>query len=230
MPRSRLPSNWRLDPEVVRRAYDQGAAHLVELARSGEPDRWGEPALGDWTRRDLLGHASRALSTVGAYLDAAAEAEAEGGQLDPLLVHPVDYYVGIMDRAGDTAALAERARAAGRALGDDPPGAVAELAATTLARVAATEDAAVLVTPAGPMQLIEYLPTRIYELTLHGFDLATAFGRSAPITGPTREDMGDALAVALLVAAGIVELRGDTETALRALSGRGSLPPGFGSL
>lgn len=166
-----------------------------------------ETALGEWTVRDLLGHTGRALSTVANYLGAQGPIEVNSA---------VEYFQIALDT--DPAAILERGRAAGTALGTNPPAALASTAATALAAVDAANDDAYAGTPAGVMALAEYLPTRTFELTVHTCDLAVAIGQPpSPPTGPVTS----AFVLARMLAgprAGEV---------LLALTGRRQLPAGF---
>ncbi len=73
---------------------------------------WDDPALGDWTMRDLVGHTSRALITVVDYLSRPVEEE--------VIESSSAYLAAISTGNVDPQAVAERGRQAGRDLGDDP--------------------------------------------------------------------------------------------------------------
>ena len=94
---------------------------------------------------------------------------------------PVDYFVRTRDALADPDAVAARGRAAGQALGDDPAAAVAEIAERVLALVAAAGDEAYVETPVADMWLADYLPTRTFELAVHGCDLAVACDLEADV-------------------------------------------------
>src|SRR5262249_49165549 len=104
----------------------------------------------------------------------------------PEVPGPVDYYLlgrelaGGADRASFAAAIAERGREAGAALGDDPRRSVAQLAGRVTDLVDATPDDAPVAIRGGRMTLANYLPTRTFELAVHGLDLARALGTDAP--------------------------------------------------
>ncbi len=189
-----------------------GAAAAWFRATVGEVgDRWAEPGLGEWTVRDLVGHTSRSLVTVEAYLDA------EPGEVT--VGSSVAYYDAV--RAAATGpAVAERGRQAGAAMGADPPAFLAALAERVLAKVAAADDDAFVATAAGGMTLADYLPTRTFELVVHTADLAAALGLS---TDPPPEALGSALELAAM----LVREHGDGVAVLLALTGRRPLPPGF---
>ena len=192
-----------------RAAFRSAGGWFVALV--GEVgDRWDLPGLGEWTVRDLAGHTSRALATVGSYLDADP---------GPVEVESATGYFRAALQAS-SAAIAERGRDAGRALGDDPAGAVADLDARVQAQVAAAADDAFVGTPAGGMRLLDYLPTRTFELVVHTSDLAAALGLAA-------SPPDHAAASALRLAVELTRERGATADVLLALTGRRTLPPSF---
>lgn len=205
---------------TLRTCYAEAVNEFLESVGWVAPGRWDAPALDDWSMRDLVGHTSRALSTVEAYLATPAA----GGVT---ITRPVDYFIGALFTPGapfaDPAALTARAREAGAALGPDPPAAVRALAARVLAVVEAAPDEAILGTPVGGIRLIDYFPSRIVELTVHTADIAAATGREfAPGQGPFE--------VTLQVLGGMALHHGAGATVLRALCGRESLPGGFSVL
>jgi Mycothiol maleylpyruvate isomerase N-terminal domain len=202
---------WTFEPEAVRCAYRSAAEALIAAGARVPADAWDRLGIGVWSVRELLGHASRALATVETYLNAA------NGPVT--LTHPLDYYGAIADRA-DPDAVAVRGKEAGQALGDDPAGAVSTLARRILQRVDGEPDDAPVATPAGTMRLIDYLPSRVFELTVHRLDVARALGYVDEVEGPE-------LAVSVVLAAGIASLGRDVPAVLLALTGRRPLPVPF---
>jgi hypothetical protein len=100
---------------------------------------------------------------------------------------------------------------------------VRDTAQRVLQRVAAASDTTLLKTPVGGMRLLDYLPTRVFELTIHTLDLATA----AALAAPPPE------AAARVTSALVVELAlsgRKIAPLLRAATGRGPLPTGFSVL
>jgi hypothetical protein len=75
-------------------------------------------------------------------------------------------------------------------------------------------------TVAGGMRLLAYLPTRTFELAVHGADIAAATG--LPVTIPPA-----VLAEAAALAARTAVEAGQGPVVLAALTGRTVLPPGF---
>jgi uncharacterized protein (TIGR03083 family) len=191
-------------------AATQGFVAAVSQVGDGD---WDRSALGEWTVRDLVGHTSRALSTVETYL---AKPPGE------ITVHdPRDYLLAIQGPLVDPAAVAARGREAGHALGDDPLAAVRILATRVLALVAATADDALVGMALGGATLHTYLPTRTFELTVHTLDLVNAIGTDVPPT------LGGPIAACLSLLASVAGARPEGATLLLALTGRRSLPGGF---
>ncbi|MCP2259078.1 TIGR03083 family protein [Streptoalloteichus tenebrarius] len=196
-----------------RHAYAEAGRAFRDLVSQVGPDGWRRRALGEWTVLDLVGHTSRALATVETALSRPATRVE--------LADPVAYYRAAS--AIDQGEVAERGRDAGRALGGDPAGAVAELCDRVLVLVARTPDDTGVTTRLGGMRLIDYLPTRTFELAVHTRDLATALALPAP-------DTPLALHESLRLAADLAFAAGRGEQALLALTGRHPLPPGFSVL
>ena len=194
--------------EIVR-AFADAAYWLVELSTPAT-SALEQPGLGEWTVRDLLGHTSRALSTVEAYLTT--------DELPVDVARATDYFAIAM--RADPAAIAARGRQAGADLGAQPSIAVRELAERVVALVRDQSADVRLRTPAGTMTLAEYLPTRTFELVVHGCDLAVALGLDPVIPGTAARS-------ATRLAADLLVHRGSAGAALRALTGRSSLPEGF---
>lgn len=119
--------------------------------------------------------------------------------------------------------MTARGQEAGKALGADPSAAVQATAYRVLARVAREADDALLTTPVGGIRLIDYLPSRVLELTVHTVDIAAAVKLN-------REVPSSAVSVSLRLMADLAVERGCTAPLLRSLTGRGPLPPSFNVL
>src|SRR3954464_4526229 len=92
-----------------RRAFADAAGWYVRTAAL-VGDRWEQPGLGEWDVRALVGHTSRSLLTVEAYLaQPAATVEVPSA---------ADYYAATSAMAAEPG-VAQRGVAAGEALGDD---------------------------------------------------------------------------------------------------------------
>jgi hypothetical protein len=204
---------------------DSPAAHVFDIAArrfldvsasaAGHYDALG---LGEWSVRDLLGHTSRSLSTVESYLDVDTT-DPDGVDLPDA----VAYYLAIAGALADTAAVAERGRAAGAALGEDPMVALSALVERVPARVRAAPATSLVRTPFGTMTLEGYLPTRTLELTVHTCDLAAALGVDADVPH-------DAVAATFAVIGRLAAERGTASQVLLALTGRRRLPVGYSVL
>jgi uncharacterized protein (TIGR03083 family) len=195
--------------EAVVEAFADAASWFAELA-SAAMDSLDRPGLGEWTVRDLIGHTSRALSTVEAYLTTEPA---------PIEVATATGYFAVAAQA-DPDAIAARGRQAGADLGPEPFAAIEELAERVVALVRDQPGDVRLKTLAGTMTLLEYLPTRTFELTVHGCDLAVALGlEPAPPVAAARS--------AARLAGEITVAQGSTAVVLHALTGRTALPPGF---
>lgn len=163
------------------------------------------PGLGEWDLRALVGHASRSVLTVSTYLgQPAPQVEIESAAA---------YYLRIGELDLEPADIVERGRQAGLALGDDPPAAVRHMVETVADELVAAAEDPVITTIAGAMRLSDYLPTRTFELVVHGLDIAAAVGASW--TPPA-----DALAEAAGLATEIALLRGEGARLLRVVTGR----------
>jgi uncharacterized protein (TIGR03083 family) len=201
-----------------RRTYRSAAVTFVDLVSRLPGDRWDEPALGDWTLRDLIGHtAGSALRQVPDVLATPVTnvviPTAEGYFAFARSVPPEVY-------AAAVAASTRDARKSGLLLTDSPATFLGELTARATQALAAATDDDVVATSAGGMRVRDWLPTRTFELVVHGLDAAAAAGRDA---GFAPEAISDAAALAARIAAAT----GDGGTALRALTGRASLPEKF---
>ncbi len=192
------------------RSFSQAAKAFAELVRAIPDDRWTGPGLGEWDLRALVGHTSRSLITVETYLGQPAETED--------VRTPEGYYLAIANV--DRAAVAERGRAAGVALGEDPVGFVDALVAR-VPPAADRPDNPLITTAAGGMRLANYLPTRTFELVVHSLDIAAAVGLPAPEFGER------VLTEVLGLAAAAAVLQGRGPELLLALTGRGQLSAGF---
>jgi hypothetical protein len=116
--------------------------------------------------------------------------------------------------------IARRGQEAVDALGDDPAVVVAETARRITELVDVTAGDAALGSPVRTMTLAEYLPSRTAELTVHALDLVSVL--DVEVAPPTQ-----ALRESLTFMAEVSARRGHGEIVLRALAGRGELPPGF---
>ena len=200
---------------MIREAYEIAAGWFVNTVEQVRPTQWEQPGLGVWTVRDLVGHTSRALLTVEMYL-AKPAAQRE-------VIRPVDYYLRVQASLADPGSVAARGREAGIALGPDPIAAVRDIVARVLAQVKTASDEALVGTPVGGMRLIDYLPSRIFELAVHTLDLAMAL----PVTVTLPEPVA---AVALHLLADLALQPDKAAALLLAATGRRASPAGFSVL
>jgi uncharacterized protein (TIGR03083 family) len=194
--------------------YTAAAETVTELVRRIPDHAWDGPGLGDWALRSLVGHASRSFVTVSTYLRAPADRED--------LTSAVDYVARLREMAAGLGAadVVERGRQAGRDLGDDPAAAVDALARAAMSDVAAAGDPLITVIGGLGIRLSNYLPTRTFELAVHGLDIARAAGVDLVLPD-------DVLEEAAVLATRVGVALGHGETVLLSLTGRTPLAEGF---
>jgi hypothetical protein len=179
---------------------------------------WDGPGLGEWTVAELIGHATGSgLGCVPTVLRTPAAQRA--------IATPEDYFALAKSvppemLAAARAASTELGRRDATALGDDPGAAVRVMAKAAEAALAEVSDDDVVESAAGGMRVVDWLPTRTFELVVHGLDISAA-------TGIAFRPSDVALADATALAARLAVALGDGTVALRALTGRGGLPAGF---
>ena len=190
------------------------ATSFAGLVREIPDSAWDSPGLGDWDLRSLVGHTSRSLITVSAYLKTPAERED--------ITSPQQYYVHARDYASQagTDAIVERGRQAGRDLGSDPAAAVGALVERVCNELTGIDDRLIEVIGAVGIRLYAYIPTRTFELAVHSLDIARAAGIRYALPD-------DVLSGAAELAAGIAVAIGEGQTVLLSLTGRTALPPSF---
>ena len=199
--------------ENPRTTFLAAAATVAELVARIPDGSWAGPGLGVWDLRALVGHTSRSLITVTTYLAQRAPA------LD--IPTPEAYYVAVARAGGaNTAAIAQRGRDAGAALGDDPATAFRTLLVEATAALDGATDDDVVPTIAGGMRVGSYLPTRTFELAVHGLDIAAAIGLPVAFAPAV-------LAEAAVLAARVAVALDHGPAVLAALTGRTALPGGF---
>lgn len=207
--RNAAPAAEPADTDAVE-TFVLAARTTAELIGRIDAAGWSGPGMGAWDLRALVGHTSRSLSTVLEYLQRPAE------RCD--IDSAAGYLHAIRSGTFDAGSVLERGRRAGRELGPDPAAAFAALAgrATTAIRTARLD--ALIHTIAGGMPVATYIPTRTFELVVHGLDICSATG--LPVQFPPA-----ALASALALGGQTALLEGHGPDLLRALTGR---LPGLG--
>ena len=200
----------------ARTWFASAAAGFLEVVDGMDAGALDSPGLGVWDVRSLLGHTSRSFLTLEAYLRPDDPREVD-------LATSAAYFVTARPVLADQTLVAERGRLAGVALGDAPTAAVREIAGRVLAVVDRTSDDCRVETPLGVMTLATYLPTRAFELTVHGIDLARATDQSIPV------GLVDAAVPAAELGAAMASPDKRVEL-LMAMTGRNGLGAGFSVL
>jgi len=170
--------------EVVPALYGIAGRWFLEVVRGIGPEQWTEPGLGEWTVRELVGHAARAFSTVSEYTFDGAEAEVVEVEIDDVL----EYFRAALTVPDIHAGVLTRGREAGAALSIDPSEIVAEIESIVAAAMAVVDGASLDAksrTFAGVMWLVDFLDTRLVEAIVHTLDLCAATGQPlVPPAGP----------------------------------------------
>ena len=194
--------------------FASAATAFARLVHDIPASKWDGPGLGEWDLRSLVGHTSRSLITVSTYLQTTAERED--------IATPEEYYARVSRSVPgiDSSAIVERGRQAGSDLGDDPATVVDGLVERVLGELAVAGDPLIQVIGGLGIRLHSYLPTRTFELAVHGLDIA----RAADLSFTLPEDV---LADAALLATRVSVVMGQGEAVLLALTGRAELPPSF---
>jgi uncharacterized protein (TIGR03083 family) len=189
--------------------FETAAHSFLDLVAEVKVSQWDEPALGVWDVRSLVGHTSRAISTVETYLLAGPASEVTVPDAE-------DYYVKAFTQYTDNDAIAARGVEAGKALNENSG---AEFEAT-LGRALAlvTQSGPDFIVSIGPIgiPLHEYLRTRVFELVVHGMDIAKATNQEHGIPADVVANVAD-------LAARVAVRKGDGEAILFALTGRNPL-------
>ncbi len=191
---------------AVLEAYEAAARAFVDLVGRVEGG-WDRPGLGRWDLRALVGHTARALVTVSTYLDRPA---------DTVVLGSASAYLAGAAKT-DAEAVFARGVTAGEDLGDDPYAAVTAAAERTSARLRDADPGTLVETVGGGMRLRDYLPTRTFELVVHGLDLAAALGLDPDVPAT-------ALRQASALAVQVVLDQGRGADLLLTLSGRADWP------
>jgi hypothetical protein len=97
---------------------------------------------------------------------------------------------------------------------------VAEISARVVELVRVQDGSELVTTVAGGMRLSDYLPTRTFELTVHGADLGVALGEPGDLPA-------SASAQALRILEELAVADSLVAPVLMALTGRSGLPAGF---
>ncbi|GLY93462.1 maleylpyruvate isomerase N-terminal domain-containing protein [Actinoplanes sp. NBRC 103695] len=200
-----------------RHAYRAVAVSFADLISHVPVDRWHAPALGDWSLLDLVGHVVTEFRDVPEVLAArtgTVEIPSSEAYWAFARVTPPDVVAKAHAESG------RGAREAGKSLGSDPAAVVNEVVGRATQALAAVKDDDIVTTAAGGMRVRDWLPTRTFELVVHGQDVAEAAGVEF---APGFEALAEAVSQATLVAVAV----GDGPLLLRALTGRTALPDNY---
>ncbi|WP_250037787.1 maleylpyruvate isomerase N-terminal domain-containing protein [Paractinoplanes maris] len=215
-----------------RRTYRSAAVAFVDLVSRVPTDRLDGPGLGEWSLRELIGHTvSSALEQVppvlgtatGAAPTRSASLPGASSFAGPVAVNveaPEGYFAFVRDVPPELYAAAVSASGDDARRAADLLPAAGELAGRATQALAAVGDDDVVTTPVGGMRVRDWLPTRTFELVVHGSDVAAAAGVPAAFDPA-------AVSEATLLAARIAVALGEAETVLSALTGRAPLPAKF---
>jgi len=203
---------------MLRTAYERAAALFVDTVAQIKEPQWHQPGLGVWTVRDLVGHTAGGIRAVETALATPATLIDIPG--------PVDYYLqgqALQAVLADPVAVAARRRRAEKILGVDPARAVHDIAVRVVPKVQAAADDALVRTIVGGIRFIDYLPSRVCELTVHTLDLAAALAFEVILPEP-------AATVTLHLLTALAVRSGKAAPLLLAATGRRALPDGFNVL
>ena len=199
----------------IRGTYLEAGEFFAKVVDQVDIDGWEVPALGEWCARDLTGHTYRSFTTILSY------SAKPGDKVD--LERPVDYFLTAFEGLADPKQVAERGRAAGLEIIDDPRMMVRGFAMYVKNKLEELADDHIMATPVGGMRLIDYLPTRTFELIIHTMDLAKAVGVDDQ---PPEKGM----AATLEILGQIALYRGCASDLVFGITGRGGLSDGFSVL
>jgi uncharacterized protein (TIGR03083 family) len=186
--------------------FETAAHSFLDLVAEVKVSQWDEPALGVWDVRSLVGHTARAILMVEQYLLAPPAAEVTAPDAEA-------YYVTVFTEYTDNDAIAARGVEAGKNL-NEKSGEEFE-AALNRALALIAENGPERIVAIGPIgiPLDEYLRTRVFELVVHGMDIAKATNQPHGIPSDVVANVAD-------LAARVAVRRGDGEDILFALTGR----------
>lgn len=201
--------------QQIRETYLEAGKFFGSVVDKVDIDGWEAPALGEWCVRDLTGHTYRSFTTVLSY------SARPGDKVE--LERPVDYFLKAFEGLADPKQVAERGRAAGLEIIDDPKMMVRGFAMYVENKLDELSDDHIMATPVGGMRLIDYLPTRTFELMIHTMDLAIALGVND-------EPPENGMEATLQILGQLALHRGHAPRLILATTGRHVLPDGFSLL
>ncbi|MEC9013963.1 MAG: maleylpyruvate isomerase N-terminal domain-containing protein [Chloroflexota bacterium] len=198
--------------QEIRETYLEAGDYFVSVVDSIEIDLFDAPALGEWCVRDLVGHTYRSFTTVLSY------SAVPSNKVD--FERPVDYFLRLLSSDVNHGHIAERGRAAGLEIIEDPKMMVRGFAVYVKNKLEELSDDHIMGTLTGGMRLIDYLPTRTFELIIHTMDLTKALGVES---SPPRSGMETTLQMIGQLALN----RGYAQDLILSSTGRDGLARGF---
>ena len=198
--------------QKIRETYLEAGEFFGRVVDQVDIDGWDAPALGEWCMRDLTGHTYRSFTTVLSY------SAKPGDKVE--LERPVDYFLKALDGLADPKQVAERGRAAGLEIIDDPKMMVRGFGMYVKNKLEELDDDHIMATPVGGIRLIDYLPTRTFELIIHTMDLAIALGVND-------EPPESGLEATIQILGQLALYRGHAPSLILAATGRHVLSEGF---
>ena len=198
--------------QEIRDTYLEAGDYFVSIVDSIEIDVFDAPALGEWCVRDLVGHTYRSFTTVLSYSAVPSD------KVD--FERPVDYFLRLLSSDVNHGHIAERGRAAGLEIIEDPKMMVRGFAMYVKNKLEELSDDHIMGTLTGGMRLIDYLPTRTFELIIHTMDLTKALGAES---SPPRRGMETTLQMIGQLALN----RGYAQDLILSSTGRDGLARGF---
>ena len=201
-----------MSSQGIRETYLEAGDYFVSIVDSIEIDAFDAPALGEWCVRDLVGHTYRSFTTVLSYSAVPSD------KVD--FERPVDYFLRLLSSDVNHGHIAERGRAAGLEIIEDPKMMVRGFAMYVKNKLEELSDDHIMGTLTGGMRLIDYLPTRTFELIIHTMDLTKALGLES---SPPRRGMETTLQMIGQLALN----RGYAQDLIFSSTGRDGLARGF---
>jgi uncharacterized protein (TIGR03083 family) len=196
--------------------FETAAHSFLDLVAEVRVSQWSEPALGVWDVRSLVGHTARAILVVEQYLlaDPAPEVTTPDAEA---------YYVDVLGKHTDNDAIAARGVEAGNGLSEDSGAEFEAALGRALALIEANGPGRIVAIGPIGIPLGEYLRTRVFELVVHGMDIAKATNQPHGIPSDIVANVAD-------LAARVAVRNGSGEDILFALTGRRPLPPRYSIL
>ena len=197
----------------IRLGFKEAARFFVETVDRIPAGKWDAPGLGIWSVRELVVHAAHTFRSVATYDGPARTAERIEVEDVPTV------WVRMLDKAQD-AERESRAQRTAADLGDDPPTTIRGWYEDALAVLDSAPDDHPVRSIGGGVRFIDWLDTRVVELTVHTMDIANAAGIEA-------QPPDAAMAATLASLSELAIATGKANDLVMAVTGRGRLPAGY---